>query len=161
MITHAGNVTSTAFKDVHRGYLIASRLLLLRWAMSTARKWLIIKSQICNFWEKTLLSTHGKLLMIQHCVVLYIVLVLNSSWMQCLGLIGTIITLSVTLCFVLRASKHTDLLLLLLPALSGNTVIILLVLNPILLRLDRVSLHIRCSPMRVWAVTMTLSARRI
>lgn len=167
MVAHTADVTSAVLKNIHGSYLIASRLLLLllRWSVSAARKRLVIKPQICDFWEQALLSTHRKLLVSKHGILLQVRLIFNSRWMISMYLVllsGTIIPLDVTLCFVLSADKQSDLLLLVLPTLSSYAMIILLMtLNTIWLRLDRVALHIGCCSIRVWAVTVTLPPRRI
>ena len=69
-------------------------------------------------------------------------------------------TADVTLSLACSPYKDAHLIRLLLSTLSSYTMIVLLVtLNSILGRLDRVTLHVRVSPVSVGAMAMALSSR--
>jgi hypothetical protein len=74
--------------------------------------------------------------------------------------LGTIIpTADVTLSFACSPYKDAHLIRLLLSTLSSYTMIVLLMtLNSILGRLDRVTLHVSASPVSVRAVAVALSS---
>ena len=162
MITHSTYVATTVLQHVHWGDLVVT-WLILAWPMSTARKTLIVQPQIRNFWKKSLLSTHWKLLVSLHGILLDLRLVFQTCGMvsRVLVLLGPIIPLwGVT--FAGAGSDEKTILLLLLPTLGRYRVIVLLVImSAILLGLDWVRLHIWSGSMRIWAVTVALTPLRV